>query len=1059
MKKKLLIASSIATLIILGLVLQTNSKSTNEIDALREKHISFLDNSPFKESQKLSKKDRKANGLPPNSYNEMMWDLTMDPATGKPEKERLFALQESLTEQFNRVPGENTNSWEERGPDNVGGRTRAIMYDPNDGANGYKRVFAAGVSGGLWVMDDITNAASTWAEVGIPQNLAITCIAYDPNDTQTFYVGTGESYVGGDVNGNGVWKSSDGGTSWSHVFGGTTGATVFQANAAVTVNSPGSIAGDYPAILATAFGGQLGSPVTGNLVLVADGTGVSEDACEALTNGAALNGNIAVIRRGDCAFVDKINRAQNAGAIGVIMVNNIAGLPISMGGTDAGITIPSVMISRDEGNIIIAELASGVNATLDLSGASFAGTNVPGVHHINDIKVRDAGEGVSEVYVAASSTVYADANPRNWFGIEDFGLYKSSDDGANWGKMDLGLTTEGTTFEPNDIEISVDNTIWIGTEVNPFGHGGGTVLTSTDGVTFTKAWSRVLATNEIGSRTQIAVSGTNANVIYVLMTQSTGDALYMAKTNNAFTNRITFVAQPEDDDTATRVDGDFTGGQGFYDLMLEVDPTDDTIVYVGGINLFRATSSGNIVGNWDQLSHWYGGFGYQSVHSDQHALAFHPTDPDQGVFGNDGGIYFASTLSSGTTGISARNNNYNTLQFYKGAIGQEVGNEKLLAGAQDNGSQLINNASAGIGGSTEIGGGDGAYVFIDRDNEYMISSYVYNVYRYHNYTTGNQIYSISGDQANGAFINPAALDSDNNILYADGTSGGTTYQIFRYTLGGASAAKATLANAELTRQPTAFKPSTFTTTTLFVGQNDGKLIKMLNANASPTWSDLTGPDFVGSISCIELGETENDIFVTFYNYGVKSIYYSADGGTSWASKEGNLPDIPVRAILQNPLNAEEVIVGTDLGVWATKDFSSVNPTWYQSQDGMKDVVVTSFDLRTADNTVLASTYGRGMFTGTFDATASGLSVDDFSQNNLIKIYPTVSSGEITIAPTSEVRAGDLNIFDVNGREVHASNLDFATGATQHLSLNLASGVYIVKFTANDVQSTQKIIIE
>ena len=203
------------------------------------------------------------------------------------------------------------------------------MYDPNDNTN--KRVFAGGVSGGLWVNEDITNASSAWVEVGIPQNLAISCITYDPNDTTTFYVGTGESYVSGDVNGNGVWKSEDGGATWSHVFGGTTGPLVFSANAILDVSTPANISGEYPVILATAFGGQLGSPVTGDLVLVDDGSGDTDDGCQTLTNGAALAGKIAVIRRGDCAFVDKINNAQDAGAIAVIMVNNIGGYPISMG--------------------------------------------------------------------------------------------------------------------------------------------------------------------------------------------------------------------------------------------------------------------------------------------------------------------------------------------------------------------------------------------------------------------------------------------------------------------------------------------------------------------------------------------------------------------------------------------------------------------------------------------------------------------------------------------------------------------------------------------------------
>lgn len=1056
MKKRLLLFSGITSIVIFGLLLNTNFNSVNKMEKLRKQHVAFLDNSPFTETKKLSKKERKALGIAPNKYMERQWELTMDPEDGMPHPERLYAIQDALREQFNRVPGENLNGWVERGPDNVGGRTRAIMYDPNDATN--KRVFAGGVSGGLWVNDDITDPNSAWSEVNIPKNLAVSVITYDPNDTNIFYLGTGESYVFNSVNGNGLWKSTDGGVTWNLIFGGA-GNTEFQANAKVTVNAPGSIAGEYPVILATAFGGQLGSPVTGDLVLVQDGTGTSEDACEDLTNSGDIAGKIAVIRRGDCSFVDKINRAQTAGAIGVIMVNNIAGEPIPMGGTDAGITIPNVMISRDLGNIIINELGSGVNATMELSGDLLSGTLVPGVQHINDIKVRDIGGGNSEVYVAVGSNGFYDSNPRAYLGMEEAGLYMSNDEGANFTKLALGNAPSGLPLNPNDIELGTDNSIWVSTIENRFfGDGGGLIFSSPDGTTFTQ---RYAITN--GLRTQIAASKTNPNTFYVLARLSSGNALFLAKTVNGF-GRVSNITQPQDVDTAPRLDGDFTGGQAFFNLLLEVDPTDDTKLYVGGIDLFRTADSGL---NWDQISKWsnnnnLSGLNVSLVHSDQHMLAFNPGDPNQGVYGNDGGVYYASTLSgaaTSTSAISPRNNNYNTLQFYKGAIGQEVASEKLLAGAQDNGSQLINNATPGINGSNQVSGGDGAYVFIDKDNGYMISSYVYNVFYYLNYNSGNIVYSIANNQNDGDFINQAALDSDNNVLYANGTDAVPTYQIYRYTLGTNSATRSTLTNALLTRTPVAFKPSTFTTTTLFVGTEDGKLLKLTNANTSPTWSDISGPDFAGSVSCIELGATENDIYVTFLNYGVTSVFYTSDGGTNWSAKEGNLPDLPVRAILANPLNTDEVIVGTELGVWATNNFSSGNPEWHQAQNGMKDVPVTSFDLRTADNTVLASTYGRGMFTGQFDANPSGLSVDEFNKNDLIKVYPTVSSGEITISSITDIREGVVNVYDINGRSVHSTKVNFEGGLEQPLSLNLASGMYVLKFSANEKQSSHKIIIE
>jgi hypothetical protein len=67
----------------------------------------------------------------------------------------------------------------------------------------------------------------------------------------------------------------------------------------------------------------------------------------------------------------------------------------------------------------------------------------------------------------------------------------------------------------------------------------------------------------------------------------------------------------------------------------------------------------------------------------------------------------------------------------------------------------------------------------------------------------------------------------------------------------------------------------------------------------------------------------------------------------------------------NPLNNDEVIVGSELGVWNTTNFKDASPVWNQSYNGMSNVVVTSFSLRTVDNTILASTYGRGFYTGQF----------------------------------------------------------------------------------------------
>lgn len=83
------------------------------------------------------------------------------------------------------------------------------------------------------------------------------------------------------------------------------------------------------------------------------------------------------------------------------------------------------------------------------------------------------------------------------------------------------------------------------------------------------------------------------------------------------------------------------------------------------------------------------------------------------------------------------------------------------------------------------------------------------------------------------------------------------------------------------------------TTTLFVGTSNGSLYKVTNAQATPTTTNLTGTGspwgISASISCVEIGATENDLLVTFSNYGVVSVWRTTNCGLSWTNKEGNLP--------------------------------------------------------------------------------------------------------------------------------------------------------------------------
>jgi hypothetical protein len=226
---------------------------------------------------------------------------------------------------------------------------------------------------------------------------------------------------------------------------------------AVNITTPASIVGSYDAVLAS-FGPDFPTIGTGNksIELVNDGSGTTNDACEAISTN--LSGKIALAQRGSCNFTVKVKNAQNAGAVAVIIYQNLNDDAFSMGGEDETITIPSAMISKADGDLIAS--ATGVNGsinnviktTLDRfvmesndSGASWHQLNESNglpVSNVGRMELAFGTDGVTYVMVANNDD-------------ETLGLWKSNGSGANFAK-----TTSNTQFIERqgwyDLAIAVD---------------------------------------------------------------------------------------------------------------------------------------------------------------------------------------------------------------------------------------------------------------------------------------------------------------------------------------------------------------------------------------------------------------------------------------------------------------------------------------------------------------------------------------------------------------------------------------------------------------------------
>ena len=411
-------------------------------------------------------------------------------------------------------------------------------------------------------------------------------------------------------------------------------------------------------------------------------------------------------------------------------------------------------------------------------------------------------------------------------------------------------------------------------------------------------------------------------------------------------------------------------------------------------------------------------------------MAFRPEEPSNLSFGNDGGVYFTTnSLSSGNMGIQDANFGYRVTQFHSCAIHPVWGENYFLGGTQDNGTQQF--YIPGMNYTDQVVGGDGGYCYIFKsDPSFQIASTQDEVYFLS--TDGGRSFSKiheDNDSRYGLII-PWDYDENNDVLY-------TCYDLLNIkrlfsVKSGNPLSTHTSYNNIFENWTVAFKVSPFSNGTLFVGTIDGRLYKITNAHTVPFTADEIGdnnfPD--AWINCIEFGADEDHILVIFTNYDVSSVWETFDGGDNWKEREGNLPNVPIRWGIYNPLDLRQVLVATDLGVYTTEDITVTSPVWAPANNGMPNVRTTMLKIRESDQQVIASTFGRGIF----------------------------STNSLSVSPSTKLLASDGQADDHFGDAV-ATNGDFAiVGASNEDEQGTDAGaVYFYEQLNNQWTESAKVL--
>ena len=545
------------------------------------------------------------------------------------------------------------------------------------------------------------------------------------------------------------------------------------------------------------------------------------------------------------------------------------------------------------------------------------------------------------------------------------GLFRSTNSGGTWAPVSIATGAAGAPYGWS-LAWAGEHRFVLTLEANSAATTGttdGQIWYSTnDGATWTRA-TGVTAASGVGRMT-VAAAPSSRNVMYALAavpnaTTSDDLANIFKSTDGGATWSGLFgkSARYTNGNREARTPKSLLGGQGWYNQLVAVNPSNPQVAYFGGaLHLAKTTDGG---ATFSQVTNWLAQFGLPYVHADFHAATF---DSGGGLYvGTDGGIFKSG--DGGATWSDSLNVGIVSHLLYN--LGSATASpDAVIGGMQDNGTR-VRQGSSSVWNQTIGGDGFGCDINPANPLQMLGSLYYTQIQRS---TDGGQNFSsaCSGIRECG---NGSSAPFFTKIVRWTGDVNGNTL----FTFSNTKAYKTANYAASWTAMTSTGLPADIIIRNIGVATSNGNVVGIVT-NGGRAFLSTNGGAWTQIADTTRLPGNELSLSSIWFDSSDPSIIYitsvapsstashawkSTNSGASWTAIESGLPShTPVNMVVNDPNATNVLYAGTHLGVYRSTDGGA---SWVRFGSGLPLVNVTDLYLSPDSTLVRLASYGRGFW--------------------------------------------------------------------------------------------------